>query len=219
MTSSSPPVAFGSRHQAPPTDSSSETPAATEPSSTEEAFDLLYQQLKSLARHQLRKRSRGATLCTTELVHELFLRLTRQGSSLVVDRSHFMALSAQAMRHILIDHARKRIRQKRGGEHIRAELDDNLTAQDLDVEREAAFLLAFHQALVELGRQDQRLAKVCELRFFGGFSIAETAETLGVSTPTVKRDARLARLFLSRALNVQGATHSATASGKASEVL
>lgn len=170
-----------------------------------EAFDLLYQQLKTMARSQLRKRARGATLCTTELVHELYLRFTRQGSTLTLDRSHFMALSARAMRHIIIDHARERVSLKRGGEQVRTELDEDLTAQSLDVERDACFLLAFDQALVQLGRQDPRLANTCELRFFGGFTTVETAEILGVSTPTVKRDSRLARLFLSRALHAQSA--------------
>ncbi|MEO1082991.1 MAG: ECF-type sigma factor [Acidobacteriota bacterium] len=189
----------------PPVDDASASTGRTvldgfESSELTEAFEGLYQQLKTMARGQLRKRARGGTLCTTELVHELYLRFTRQGSGAAVDRSHFMALSARAMRHIIIDHARERVRVKRGGEQIRTQLDEHLTADDIDVEREATFLLAFDQALEQLGQRDPRLASTCELRFFGGFSTVETAEILGVSTPTVKRDYRLARLFLSRAL-------------------
>lgn len=165
-----------------------------------QVFDLLYQQLKDMARTQLRKQARGATLCTTELVHELYLRFTRLGTSSSLDRLHFMALSARAMRHIIIDHARQRMTQKRGGDQPRALLEDDLTARNIDVEKEACFLLAFDRALEELGRRDARLAATCELRFFGGFTTAETAEILGVSIPTIKRDSRLARLFMSRAL-------------------
>lgn len=169
-----------------------------------ELFDLLYQQLKGLARNQLRKRASGATLCTTELVHELYLRYTRHGTPAPWDRSHFMALSARAMRQIVIDHARLRMAQKRGGDEPKSVLDETLAARNVDVEREASFLLALDQALQHLEVQDPRLASVSELRFFGGYSVDETAEVLKVSTPTVKRDTRLARAFLARALDALG---------------
>ena len=208
-----PPIVFGPPNPDSAADharSSVLKPEAPEHDDMAQVFDLLYQQLKAMARSQLRKRARGFTLCTTELVHELYLRFTRLGTSPELERIHFMALSARAMRHIIIDHARQRMSLKRGGEQPRTSLDENLTARDINVEQEACFLLAFDQALLQLARQDPRLAATCELRFFGGFTAAETAEILGVSTPTIKRDSRLARLFLSRSLNLDSLTMAAT---------
>ena len=154
---------------------------------------LIYDELRLLARRQIAPwRRPGATLDTTGLVHELYLKLAGQRHAAWRDRGHFFAAAARAMRHIVIDHAKSRRRQKRGGDQLHVALDE----AQLAVEEEAAHLIALDEALTRLGREDERLARVVECRFFAGLSDGETAAALGVSPRTVQRAWGEARSWL-----------------------
>ena len=176
----------------------------------EEALDqlmpLVYTQLRAQARRYMRDERSGLTMQTTVLVHEAYLRLTRAEDVDWHDRVHFFALSAQIMRRILVDAARKRAAAKRGGGAPRV---DHSSAVDLDqlptAESDAASLCALDDALASLAQIDPRRAKVIELRFFGGLSVEETADVLEVSSQTVMRDWRLARAWLARELQANEA--------------
>ena len=139
---------------------------------------------------------RGHTLQTTALVNEAFLRLTDARQVQWQDRAHFLGISARLMRRVLVDHARSRGYQKRGGAAERVTLHEGLltaAAQEIDV-------IALDRALEALAAVDPRKSRVIELRFFGGLSVEETAEVLHVSPDTVKRDWRLAKLWLLKEL-------------------
>ena len=157
-----------------------------------ELFAVLYQELRALARAQLRRRQHD-TLATTGLVHEAFVKLADQTRLDLRDHGHFLALAARAMRQILVDHARKRLADKRGGAVVMGALDESGVAGD---DMNAAELLALDDALVRLETLDRRLAQVVEMRFFAGFSVKDTADALGVSERSVKRDWQKARAFL-----------------------
>ncbi|MEO7966092.1 MAG: ECF-type sigma factor, partial [Gemmatimonadaceae bacterium] len=131
-------------------------------------------------------------LNTTALVHEAFLKLVDQPRAHWQNRSHFLAVAATAMRHILVDHARERGALKRGGELRRVELEEGSIASD----QEAEAFLDLHEALVDLARMDPRLAKVVECRFFGGMAEEEIALALGLTARTVRRDWTKARALL-----------------------
>jgi len=152
----------------------------------------VYHELRRLAGHYMRGEPSGITLQTTALVHEAFLRLIDGKSIAWQDRAHFFAVCAQAMRRILLDGARRRSAAKRGAATRRAKLEDAL---GLRVERDQE-LVALDDALERLSQVDPRKARMVELRFFGGLSIEETAEVLGVSADTVTRDWRSARAWL-----------------------
>lgn len=163
---------------------------------------LVYAHLRAQARRHMRTERSGATLQSTALVHEVYLRLVNVQDFNCQDRAHFFALSAQIMRRILIDAARARAAAKRGGgagqaAHSSAVDFDRLPAIDSDG---ASSLCALDDALEGLARLDPRRARVIELRFFGGLSVEETAEVLHVSPQTVMRDWRLARAWLAREL-------------------
>jgi RNA polymerase sigma factor (TIGR02999 family) len=157
---------------------------------------LVYGELHVLAEAALRREHEGHTLQPTELVHEAFIRLVGQTRMDWQNRSHFYGIATQAIRRILIDHARRRKSLKR--DHgVRVTLDDSagqLAPRGLD-------LLALDDALERLEAMDPRQARVVELRFFGGLEVPEVAEALGVSTATVKRDWAFARAFLLAALS------------------
>ena len=156
-------------------------------------FTLAYDELCRIA-----KRVRGdhaQTLNTTALVHEAYLRLL-PGKVPANDAAHFKLLIARAMREVLIDGARRRHAQKRGGEDIVVTLDHEIQALPL----KSAQLLDLHAALEELQKVDSRRAAVVECRFFGGLDVDETAAALGLSTATVKRDWRVARAWLAQAM-------------------
>ncbi len=157
-------------------------------------LDAVYAQLRRLAAGQLRRHGAAATLQPTELVHEAFFRLERAGG--IQDRDHFMAICATAMRHILIDAAKRRARLKRGGGQKDVTLEEALLPHDEDVER----VLAVGEALDRLRAIDERLVQVLECRFFSGLTEAETARALGVSSRTVTRDWVRARAWLARTL-------------------
>jgi RNA polymerase sigma factor (TIGR02999 family) len=157
-------------------------------------FTLAYEELRRIARKV--RGDRNATLSTTALVHEAYLKLIP--SSLPAnDAAHFKLLIARAMREVLIDAARRRTATKRGGGDLAVTLDETLQASPL----KAAELIELHEALEELSRLDPRRASVVECRFFGGLDIDETAEALGLSTATVKRDWRVARAWLAHTLS------------------
>lgn len=158
---------------------------------TDARFALVYEELRRIARRQIRVASAGATLCTTELVHEAFLKLAPRELGWE-NEAHFLAVAAQAMRQVLVDFARRRYAAKRGGGWRAVTLGDEGAALDLEMEE----LLALDAALDRLDQADPRLRQVVELRFFGGVTETRIAELLGVSTRTVERDWLKARLFL-----------------------
>ena len=164
------------------------------------AFDLLlakvYDTLKEIARRQLWLRRRGSPLSTTELVHEAYFKLAGRGGQHWQDRVHFCGIAANAMRQVLVDHARHHNAAKRGGggEPI------TLTAGHAAVGPSVIDVLALDQALERLGERSERLRLIVEYIFFGGMTQEEVASVLGVSTRTVERDWLKAKLFLHREL-------------------
>jgi RNA polymerase sigma-70 factor, ECF subfamily len=167
----------------------------------EQALDkltpLVYEQLRRVAQHHMAGQRPGHILQTTALVNEVYLQLLDCGQMNWQDRAHFFAMSAQLMRRILIDFARSRGSQKRGGDALHISLDE---APSVCKEPDPN-LLALDDALKELATVDERKSKVVELRFFGGLSVEETAAVLKVSPETVMRDWRLAKLWLLRELS------------------
>ena len=161
---------------------------------------LVYDELRSLARAQLRNERSGHTLGATALVHEAYVRLASREMD-PRDRSHFFAIAAQAMRRVLIDHARGRGARKRGSGRIALSLEH---AGALLAEDGADELLGIDDALERLARANPRAAQVVERRFFAGFTLEEIAESLGVSTKTVQRDWTLARAWLQKELERAG---------------
>ncbi len=157
----------------------------------------VYRELRVIARAQLRSRRGDATLNTTALVSEAYVKLGARRRQWQ-DRKHFFATMARVMRQVAIDIARKQNAGKRDGGH-RVSLER--LEQGLIEWREIADLIAIDAALTRLGQLDARLERVLELRFFAGLSVADVAETLGVSEPTVKRDLRAARAFLTSELD------------------
>lgn len=155
---------------------------------------LVMGELRRLARGYLRRERPGHTLQTSALVNEAYLRLAGQNQVHWQSRSHFYAIAAQCMRRILVDYAKTRRRDKRGGDARQVELSE---AVSMTVEQSEE-LLALDEALERLAASDGRKSKVVELRYFGGYGVEETAEILGVSEVTVARDWRLARAWLRR---------------------
>ncbi len=161
------------------------------PDLVDRLLPLVYEELRSVARSQRRKRGAPATLATTALVHEAYLRLI--GSDLVPNRSYvFAAAASRAMRNVLVDHARRRSAKKRGRP---VTLDDERVG-GVDLDGQASRVLDVHDALERLAAFDERAAQIVECRFFGGLSVEETAEAVGIGTATVKRDWRRARAWL-----------------------
>jgi RNA polymerase sigma-70 factor (ECF subfamily) len=157
---------------------------------------LVYDELRRIAHRHVQRERDGHTLQTTALVNEAYVRLVGGQRIEWQNRAHFFAVTAQVMRHILIDHARRRQYAKHGGEAQRVSFDD---ASVMSPER-AAELVALDEALDELARLDARKGRVVELRYFGGLSLEETADVLDVSVMTVRRDWRAAKAWLYRAL-------------------
>ena len=164
-----------------------------------QAFDALmpqvYAELRRLARSAL-ARGPQHTIQPTLLVHEAFLRLRGQSETAFENRGHFFAVAAVAMRHLVIDEARRRRATRRGGELKRVDLEEGLITIDPQCDR----LIALDQALARLGRLNPRLVQVVECRYFAGLTLAETAETLGVVRKTVQRDWLKAQALLRRDL-------------------
>jgi len=171
----------------------------------EKLTPLVYRQLHKIAQRYMAGERSGHTLQTTALVNEAYLRLVDCGKVNWQDRAHFFAVSAQLMRRILIDFARSRGYLKRGGAVAHISLDEAPSVcNEPDVN-----LVALDDALKALFAIDERKSKVVELKFFGGLSVEETAEVLRVSSDTVIRDWRLAKLWLLRELSRGGANHEA----------
>ncbi len=162
----------------------------------ERMIPLVYADLRRLARLQLRRMRPGETLDTTALVHEAYLKLVDQDRAVYQDRGHFLAVSAIAMRQLIVDHARHRGRDKRGGGAVHEPIDE--LAERLG--RDARQILDLDMALDRLAAIDRRLARVVECRYFAGFSEAETAEALGVSLRTAQREWLKARAWLRQEL-------------------
>ncbi|HEX6624625.1 MAG TPA: sigma-70 family RNA polymerase sigma factor [Pyrinomonadaceae bacterium] len=152
----------------------------------------IYDELRRLAASYLRRERPDHTLQPTALVHEAYLRLVDQTQVQWQNRAHFFGVAAQLMRRILVDHARAHNAEKRGHDFQKLSIDENI---DKAVERSAE-LLALDDALRELAEIDPQKARLVELRYFGGLSVEETAEVLGVSAPTVKRHWRATRAWL-----------------------
>ncbi len=159
----------------------------------EQLYERVYAELRIRAEAILPRASH--TLQPTALVHESYLRVAQSSGLALEDRGHFFAVSARAMRQILVDHARAKQRLKRGGDAKRMPLEDSLRIDDAPID-----LLELDDALDALAREDERLARVVELRFFAGLSVEETADVMGLGTATVKRDWRVARMWLLDAL-------------------
>ncbi len=167
--------------------------------SMDELYARAYGELRQIARHQLARRQ-AATLQTTALVHEAYLKLFPEAAVDLTNRAHFFALCARAMRQILIDHFRSHQAEKRGGREVALELRDG----DVPVHDQGALLLDIDEALTRLNELNPRLTQVVECRFFGGLSQKETAAALGITDRTVRSDWRKARAYLARELGTGG---------------
>jgi RNA polymerase sigma factor (TIGR02999 family) len=157
-------------------------------------FPLVERELHRLAHSYMRKENPDHTLQTSALVNEAYLRLVDQRNTRWQNRAHFFGIAAQIMRRILLNYARDRDRQKRGGGAIQVSLSDVAVMSD----DKSSELIALDEALERLAGIDERKSQVVELRYFGGMSVEETAEVLGVSSITVNRDWKMARAWLSR---------------------
>ena len=166
------------------------------PTLREQLFSLVYEELRRTAQGLMRHEQAQHTLQPTALVHESYLRLVDAKATAFADRAHFLGIAARCMRQILVDHARVKASQKRGGDLQRVTLDTSLAEQG---EREFE-LLVLDDALRKFARLDPRAAQVAELRLFGGLDLDEIAHTLAVSPRTVDGDWAAARLWLSREL-------------------
>jgi RNA polymerase sigma-70 factor (ECF subfamily) len=155
-------------------------------------ISLVYPELRRIARQYLDRRRAGESLESAVLANEAYLKLVRTGGIRCENRGHFLALCSQIIRRLLVDHARRRGFAKRGGDAVRVPMDEVLVA----AEARGVEVLALDEALQKLAGVDARKSRVVELRYFGGLNIEETAEVLGVSTDTAKRDWRMARAWL-----------------------
>lgn len=160
---------------------------------------LVHAELRRVARRHIRRESPGHTLQATALVHEVYLRLVGLDHLTLKDRAHFFAVAATLMRQILVDHARRKRADKRGGTGTVMSLDDVSPRSQTPI----VDVLALDQALEALSARDPRQCRVVELRFFAGLSIDETAEAIGVSAATVEREWTMARAWLHRRLSKQ----------------
>ena len=163
-------------------------------------FDALYPDLRRIAHARLASHQRNTMLNTTVLVHECFLKFTAADRLTPKDRAHFLAYGSQMMRSIIVDVARARQAERRGGDAAHTTLNTDVRDRVAAGEDE---IMDVHEALEQLGALDARLAKVVEMRYFGGLREAEIAEALGVTERTVRRDWEKARLLLAAALRTQ----------------
>ena len=160
---------------------------------------LVYDELHRLASRYLRHERPGHTFQTTALVHEAYLKLVDEKNANWQNRVHFFAAAAQVMRHVLVDYARKRRASKRGGDYCRLSLDEaTISSEEKDTD-----LLALNEALNNLATIDTQQSRVVELRVFGGLTVEETAEALGISPRTVKREWSMAKAWLHKQIRNQ----------------
>ena len=163
---------------------------------TDRIVPLLYEELRRIARSHRRRSPHGDVLDTGSVLHEAYLRLVDQNSAVWQDRVHFLAYASTAMRTVLLDHARRESRLKRGGGAVRVTLRDH----DAVVTREADTLIAVDDALTRLAEEEPRVARVVECRFYGGMTEQETAAAIGVTDRTVRREWLKAKAWLEDAL-------------------
>ena len=168
----------------------------------DELMPLVYEELHRQAHRFLRRERQGHTLQTTALINEAYLNLIKQNRVTWQNREHFFAISANLMRRILINYANARRRKKRGGENENLELDESILiateSKDLD-------LIALDEALTRLAAIDEQQANIVELRYFGGLTIEETSEVLGIAPATIKRDWKMTKAWLYRELSKENA--------------
>jgi RNA polymerase sigma factor (TIGR02999 family) len=169
-------------------------------SALDRLMPLVYDELHRIARRYMRRERVGHTLQTSALVNEAYLRLVGRREIEWQNRAHFFAVAAQVMRRLLVDYARGRKFAKRGGDRLQVTLDEQAGA----FEEQPAEVLALHEALEKLATVDQRKSQLVELRYFGGMSVEETAEVLGVSGITVKREWLKAKAWLYREIHKSG---------------
>jgi RNA polymerase sigma factor (TIGR02999 family) len=163
-----------------------------DPTAADELLPLVYDELRKLAAHKMAGQAPGHTLQPTALVHEAWLRLAGSQPGRFAGRAHFFAVAAEAMRHILIDSARRKRAARHGGGQVRVELQDVEIASLADADE----LLAVHDALDKLAAEDPKKAELAKLRYFVGMTFGEAAEVLGISVATAKRHWTYARAFL-----------------------
>lgn len=163
---------------------------------TEKLFNAVYSELKILAKSNRRRWRGNETMNTTALIHEVFIKLAGADAIDFSNRTHFYATASKAMRQVLVTYAERQRAAKRGGQALRVTLEET----SLAAEASADELLLIHQLLTELEHEHPRRCRVVECRVFGGMSVEEVAEALSVSTPTVKRDWRLATAWLYESL-------------------
>jgi RNA polymerase sigma factor (TIGR02999 family) len=163
-----------------------------DPQSAENLLPLVYEELRRMAAHRMALQPPGHTLQATALVHEAFLRLIGNADHTWANRRHFFAAASEAMRHILVDRARRKAAVRHGGNQVLMTLDDVAVAADADDEQ----VMAVNEALDQLAVQDSTAAELVKLRFFGGFTLVEASELLGVSERTAKRIWSYARAWL-----------------------
>lgn len=166
----------------------------------EKLIQLVYPELRKLARRYMGRESPDHTLQTSALINEAYLRLVDQRSVEWQDRAHFFAMAAQVMRHILIDHARRHLYKKRGGGAQHVSLDEVVIV----CQERATELVALDEALTSLAKIDERKSKIVELRFFGGLSVDETAKAMQLSPVTIMREWRAAKAWLHREVDRKG---------------
>ena len=166
----------------------------------DQLLPLVYDELRRMARRYMRGQPSDHTLQTTELIHEAYMKIARQGDQNWKSQAHFAGVAAKAMRHILVDYSRSKHRQKRGGWQERIELTEGLVGAS---KTRSDDLIALDDALTGLATLDERKARVVEMKYFGGLNTDEIAEVLNVSSDTVKRDWRFARTWLLRELSAQ----------------
>lgn len=166
----------------------------------EQLMPLVYEELHKMARRYMRQQPSGHTLQTTELIHEAYLKIAKSDEQNWQNRAHFFGVAAKAMRHILVDYARSKSRNKRGGWQKRVTLADDVAVSS----NNSREILALDDALKNLEQIDKRRSRVVELRFFGGLKTEEIAEILKISPETVKRDWQFARTWLMRELASTG---------------
>ena len=161
---------------------------------------IVHKELHKLAKHYLRGERRGHTLQTSALVNEVYVRLVDHQNINWQNRAHFFGVAAQAMRRVLVDYARARKAEKRGGEAVQVSLDGAINV----AEEKALELIALDDALRDLAKMDARKSRIVELRYFGGLSVEETAEVVGIAAITVIREWNAAKAWLLRAISKRG---------------
>lgn len=163
----------------------------------EQLMPLVYEELRRMARNYMRQQPSGHTFQTTDLIHEAYLKLAKQDEQNWQNRSHFFGVAAKAMRHILVDYARRKHRDKRGGWQKRGSLADEMAVSGGHSEE----IVALDEALNRLANMDEHKSRVVEMKFFGGLKVEEIAKVLKISPETVKRDWSFSKTWLLRELS------------------